>query len=50
MIARDRHAMTVLLKDAMQLTWVQTLENNPAFVGGPFANIATAATMRRRRR
>ena len=34
-------AMTVLLKDAMQPNFVQTLENNPAFVhGGPFANIA----------
>jgi len=34
-------AMAVLLKDAMQPSLVQTLENNPAFVhGGPFANIA----------
>ncbi|MGH8596859.1 MAG: formate--tetrahydrofolate ligase, partial [Gammaproteobacteria bacterium] len=34
-------AMTALLKDAIQPSLVQTLENNPAFVhGGPFANIA----------
>ncbi|MVA23695.1 formate--tetrahydrofolate ligase [Agrobacterium vitis] len=42
--ARDihaHHAMTVLLKEAMQPNLVQTLENNPALVhGGPFANIA----------
>mgnify|MGYP001157437094 CR=1 FL=1 len=34
-------AMTVLLKEALQPNFVQTLENNPAFIhGGPFANIA----------
>src|SRR5206468_9179671 len=34
-------AMTVLLKDALAPSLVQTLENNPAFIhGGPFANIA----------
>ncbi|MAH83576.1 MAG: formate--tetrahydrofolate ligase [Rhodospirillaceae bacterium TMED8] len=34
-------AMTVLLKDALMPNFVQTLENNPAFIhGGPFANIA----------
>ncbi|WP_422367160.1 formate--tetrahydrofolate ligase [Pelagibius sp.] len=33
--------MTVLLKDALMPNFVQTLENNPAFIhGGPFANIA----------
>ncbi|GAB4368829.1 MAG: formate--tetrahydrofolate ligase [Kiloniellaceae bacterium] len=42
--ARDLKAegpMTVLLKDALMPNFVQTLENNPAFIhGGPFANIA----------
>jgi formate--tetrahydrofolate ligase len=42
--ARDVKAegpMTVLLKDALMPNFVQTLENNPAFIhGGPFANIA----------
>ncbi|MGI9483238.1 MAG: formate--tetrahydrofolate ligase, partial [Hyphomicrobiales bacterium] len=34
-------AMAVLLKDALMPNFVQTLENNPAFIhGGPFANIA----------
>ncbi len=34
-------AMTALLKDAIQPSLVQTLENNLAFIhGGPFANIA----------
>ena len=34
-------AMAVLLKNAIAPNFVQTLENNPAFVhGGPFANIA----------
>src|SRR3954453_5406220 len=34
-------AMAVLLKDAIAPNFVQTLENNPAFIhGGPFANIA----------
>ncbi|MHC5012020.1 MAG: formate--tetrahydrofolate ligase, partial [Planctomycetota bacterium] len=34
-------AMTVLLKDALQPTLLQTLEHTPAFVhAGPFANIA----------
>ncbi|MEP3073243.1 formate--tetrahydrofolate ligase [Maricaulis sp.] len=34
-------AMTVLLKDAFQPNFVQTLEHTPAFIhGGPFANIA----------
>ncbi len=34
-------AMTVLLKDAMKPTLMQTLEHTPAFVhAGPFANIA----------
>ena len=34
-------AMAVLLRDAIQPNWVQTLENNPALLhGGPFANIA----------
>src|SRR6202030_1854994 len=34
-------ALTVLLKDALTPTLVQTLEGGPAFVhGGPFANIA----------
>jgi len=34
-------AMTVLLKDAIKPTLMQTLEHNPAFVhAGPFANIA----------
>ncbi len=33
--------MAVLLKDAIAPNFVQTLENNPAFIhGGPFANIA----------
>ncbi len=33
--------MAVLLKDALAPNFVQTLENNPAFIhGGPFANIA----------
>ena len=33
--------MTVLLKEALMPTLVQTLENNPAIIhGGPFANIA----------
>ena len=33
--------MSVLLKEAVAPNFVQTLENNPAFVhGGPFANIA----------
>jgi formate--tetrahydrofolate ligase len=43
-LARDVKAdgpMTVLLKDALMPNFVQTLENNPAFIhGGPFANIA----------
>jgi formate--tetrahydrofolate ligase len=43
-LARDVRAdgpMTVLLKDALMPNFVQTLENNPAFIhGGPFANIA----------
>jgi formate--tetrahydrofolate ligase len=42
--ARDVKAegpMTVLLKDALMPNFVQTLENNPAFIhGGPFANLA----------
>jgi formate--tetrahydrofolate ligase len=42
--ARDLKAdgpMTVLLKDALMPNFVQTLENNAAFIhGGPFANIA----------
>jgi formyltetrahydrofolate synthetase len=34
-------AMTVLMKDAIMPTLMQTLENTPAFVhAGPFANIA----------
>ena len=38
-------AMAALLKDAIKPKLVQTLEHTPAFVhGGPFANIATAAT------
>ena len=38
-------AMAALLKDALKPNLVQTLEGTPAFVhGGPFANIATAAT------
>jgi len=37
--------MALLLKDAIKPNLVQTLENTPAIVhGGPFANIATAAT------
>jgi len=33
--------ISVLLKDALMPNFVQTLENNPAFIhGGPFANIA----------
>jgi len=44
-------AMMVLLKDAMKPNLVQTLEGGPAIVhGGPFANIATAATRSWRRR
>jgi formate--tetrahydrofolate ligase len=42
--ARDLSAagsMAALLKDALAPNFVQTLENNPAFIhGGPFANIA----------
>ena len=38
-------AMSALLKDAVKPNLVQTLEGSPAFVhGGPFANIAMAAT------
>ena len=38
-------SMAVLLKDAIAPNLVQTLENSPAFIhGGPFANIAHAAT------
>ncbi|MFT7462881.1 MAG: formate--tetrahydrofolate ligase [Pseudohongiellaceae bacterium] len=34
-------AMTALLRDAFNPNFVQTLENNPAFIhGGPFGNIA----------
>jgi formyltetrahydrofolate synthetase len=34
-------AMTVLLKDAIMPTLMQTIEKNPVFVHcGPFANIA----------
>ena len=33
--------MTILLKDAIKPSLVQTLENNPVIIhGGPFANIA----------
>src|SRR3546814_3639709 len=43
--ARDVKApgsMTVLLTDALTPNFVQSLENNPAFIhGGPFAHIAT---------
>ncbi|NNC71100.1 MAG: formate--tetrahydrofolate ligase, partial [Flavobacteriaceae bacterium] len=42
--ARDlkaENAMAILLKDAIQPNFVQTLEHNPAIIhGGPFANIA----------
>ncbi|MEO0618697.1 MAG: formate--tetrahydrofolate ligase [Pseudomonadota bacterium] len=38
---KAHEAMAVLLKDALMPNFVQTLENNPAFIhGGPFANIA----------
>ena len=38
-------AMAALLKDALKPNLVQTLEGTPAFIhGGPFANIAHAAT------
>jgi len=38
-------AMAALLRDALAPNLVQTLEHNPAFIhGGPFANIAQAAT------
>ena len=42
--AKAGSAMAVLLKDAIQLNLVQTLESNPAFLlGGPFANFAKAS-------
>jgi formate--tetrahydrofolate ligase len=43
-LARDlkaHGAMTAVLREALAPNFVQTLENNPAFIhGGPFANIA----------
>jgi methylenetetrahydrofolate dehydrogenase (NADP+) / methenyltetrahydrofolate cyclohydrolase / formyltetrahydrofolate synthetase len=43
-------AMTVLMKDAIKPTLMQTLEGTPAFVhAGPFANIAHGNSLHHRR-